>query len=129
VERETAPPSLTKVLLAVSASLAVASSSTTRHLYDRRQLETGSVFGVGVTFLSLTVGHNPSATVSVPVPRDSTNLPIDSEGTTWSFVAINTGICVVDLIDRSSIVLGGVNELSSDVIPPRAVVGVTCASG
>jgi hypothetical protein len=92
--------------------------------HQNRQVETVSI--LTTAFLSLTTGYDPSYTVSTPVSLNRVTLPIDSEGTKWTFVSVDTGVCVVDLADDSSIMLGGANALDSDIKPPQEVIGATC---
>jgi hypothetical protein len=114
----------TRSLLAVSAVLALALCSAMDHLiHQNRQVEI-----LTTASLSLTTGHNPSFTVNVPVHLDGNLLPIDSQGTRWGFVSVDMGICVVDFVDRPSIVLGGLNEQNSEILPASAIVGVLCES-
>jgi hypothetical protein len=114
-----------KSLLAISAILALASCNATNHLdHQNRQVEIISV--LPNASLSLTTGDNPSYTVGVQVPLDGRTLPIDSNGMTWGFVSVDTGVCVIGLADGTSVVLGGVNERNSNIVPAKAAVGATC---
>jgi hypothetical protein len=116
---------LVSSLLAISAFSAFTLCSPTYYLnHQNRQVETVSI--LTTAFLSLTTGYNPSYTVSIPVSLDGVTLPINSEGTTWTFVSVDTGVCVVDLANSSSIVLGGANALDSDIKPPQEVIRATC---
>jgi hypothetical protein len=93
------------------------------HLNHKKR-QSGVLSSVDTINLVLTAADDISIDVQVSV--DGMKLPVDSKGTASAFASIDTGECVVDLADGSSIVLVGVNEPSSDIVPPKAVVGITC---